>query len=454
MNYDDIQNVDLSINSIDIRKFIIIPPEVKPELVEKLHKEAENAGFEIDSIADSKTHFTLDKFKVPSEAANEIIDELDNTKEDIKEINLKTLKDEGGHIVLDKKLSSLISTFIVSTNKYTSINKEQVLSVLQNILSDLYRHEIEGIEFLDEETLDYLAKAAVSKKLEEAQLNLDTAMIKMLVQIRKISLLWLYDAISLNYYNLSIPREEISKVQNKDELLLNDTHYEAIHITIHSSPTSLRKNDVWFDSLGKTLVTINTGRETQDIIIPLMFSIFIDKASFEWRIEYANIFTTAIARAVRELNYQLRMLDLDYSKYDVQKLKEERDVLQNGFDFLRNTLIKIKNQVENENKSMKRYYSSTYQRNLARFLGGAISSSIRENSPLNSLDKMDILVEKMESSIEEISSLSIHTRDTLSKLIEAKEQKNVKLFEKIKNNLKDILLIANSGATLWKLIKG
>ncbi|MGB8218021.1 MAG: hypothetical protein WCE94_12040 [Candidatus Methanoperedens sp.] len=449
----DKQNVDLSINSIDIRKFIIIPPEVKPELVEKLRKEAENAEFELNPIANSKTHFTLDKFKVPLAEADIIIDDLNNAKEHIKEINLQTLKNEEGHVILDKKLTSLISTFIVSTNKYTNINKERVLSVLQNILSDLYRHDIEGIEFLDYETLDHLAEAAVSKKLEDAQLNLDTAMIKMLIQIRKISLLWLYDAISLNFYNLNVPREEMFKIQNMDEILLNNTHYEVIHVA-HNSPTSLRRTDVLFDSLGKTLVTINTGKQTQDYIIPLMFSIFIDKASFDWRIEYANMFTTAMARAVRELNYQLGMLDLDYSKYDVQKLKEEKEVLQNGFDFLRNTLIQIKNQVEIENKSMKRYYSLTYQRNLARFLGGGISSSIRENSPLNSLDKMDILVEKMDSSIEEISSISIHTRDTLSKLIEAKEQKNVKLFEKIKNNLKDVLLIASSGANLWKLITG
>lgn len=449
----DNQNIDLSINSIDIRKFIIFPPEVKPELVDKLRKEAEGARFEINPIAGLKTHFTLDKFKVPSEEADIIIEDLNNAKDHIKELNLQALKNEEGQIILDKKLTTLISSFIVSTNKYANINKERVLSVLQNILSDLYRHDIDGIEFLDYETLDYLAEAAVSKKLEEAQLNLDTAMIKMLIQIRKISLLWLYDAISLNYYNINVPREEMSKIQNKEELLLNNTHYEVIHVT-HESPTSLRKTDILFDSLGKTLVTINTGRQTQDFIIPLMFSIFIDKASFEWRIEYANMLTTALARAVRELNYQVKMLELDYSNCDVIKLKEEKDVLQNGFDFLRTTFIRIKNQVENENKSMKRYYSSNYQRNLARFLGGAISSSIRENSPLSSLNKMDILVEKMDSSIEEISNLSIHTNDTLSKLIVAKKQKNVKLFEKIKNNLKDILSIASSGVTLWKLIKG
>lgn len=316
MNNDNVPNVDLSINSVDIRKFIIIPPEVKPELVENLRKEAENAGFEINSISSSTNHFTLDKFKVPSEEAERIIEELNNAKEEIKQISLKTLKDEEGHIILDKKLSSLISSFIVSTNKYTNTNKEQVLSILQNILSDLYRHDIEGIEFLDEETLNHLAEAAISKKLEDAQINLDTAMIKMLIQIRKISLLWLYDAISLNYYNINIPIGEISKVQNKRELSLNGTYYEVIHIT-HDSPTSLKdytlKNtNVLFDSLGKTLVTINTGKQNQDFIIPLMFSLFIDKASLEWRIEYANMYTTAIARAVRELNYQLRLLDLDY----------------------------------------------------------------------------------------------------------------------------------------------
>jgi len=62
----DKQNVDLSINSIDIRKFIIIPSEVKPESVEIIRKEVENAGFEINAIANSKIHFTLDKFKVVS----------------------------------------------------------------------------------------------------------------------------------------------------------------------------------------------------------------------------------------------------------------------------------------------------------------------------------------------------------------------------------------------------
>lgn len=325
------QNVDFSINSIDIRKFIIIPSEVKPESVEKIRKEADNAGFDINAIASSKTHFTLDKFKVIPDEADIIIDELNNAKKYIKDTNLKSLENKDGNIILDKKLSSLISSFIVSTNKYSNVNKEQVLSVLQNILSDLYQHDVEGIEFLDYETLDCLAEAAISKKLEEAQLNLDAAMVKMLIQIRKISLLWLYDAVSLNYYNINIPREELTKVQNKDKLLWNDTHYEVLHIA-HESPTSMKNTNVLFDSLGKTLVTINTGRQTQDFIIPLMFSIFIDKASLEWRIEYANIFTTAIARAVKELNYQLRLLDLDYSKYDAQKLKEERDVLQNGFD--------------------------------------------------------------------------------------------------------------------------
>ena len=50
----DKQNVDLSINSIDIRKFIIIPSEVKSESVEKIRKEAENVGFEINAIANQE----------------------------------------------------------------------------------------------------------------------------------------------------------------------------------------------------------------------------------------------------------------------------------------------------------------------------------------------------------------------------------------------------------------
>ena len=123
----DTQNLDLSINSIDIRKFIIIPSEVKPESNERIRKEAENAGFEINAIASSKTHFTLDKFKVVPDEADIIIDELNNAKEYIKDANLKSLQNEQGNIILDKKLSSLISSFIVSTNKYTNANKEQVL---------------------------------------------------------------------------------------------------------------------------------------------------------------------------------------------------------------------------------------------------------------------------------------------------------------------------------------
>ncbi len=79
----DKHNVNLSINSIDIRKFIIIPPEVKPELVDKLRKEAENAEFELNSISNSKTHFTLDKFKIPFEDADKIIEEIDNAKEEM-----------------------------------------------------------------------------------------------------------------------------------------------------------------------------------------------------------------------------------------------------------------------------------------------------------------------------------------------------------------------------------
>lgn len=444
MNYDSIQDINLNISTIDIRKFIVIPPETKPELIDILRKEVENAGFEINSISGLKTHFTLDKFKTPIEEAEKIIEELDNSKEEIKKINLKSLEDEKGNIKLDQKLSGLISSFIVNTNKSFNPDKEKVLSIMKNILLDLYTHDIKGIEFLDFETLDYLVEAAISKKLEDAQINLDTALVMMLIQIRKISLLWLYDAISLNYYNLNVPKDEINKIQNQEKLSLYGKQYEVIPFTYHNNPILLKKTDLLFSPSDKTLVTINTGKHNQDIIIPLMLSIFIDKASFDWRIEYCNIITTAIARSVREISYQLKILELDFSKFEVPKIKDELQILQNGLDFLRDTLIGIKNQVESENKVIRRHYSTNYPRDLSRFLGGAISSSIRENSPLNSLNMLDGPLIKLDSSVEEISNLRVRITNTFFKLIDAKEQNDKVYFDAIRDEIgRDMKKITN-----------
>ena len=444
MDYDDIQDVDLSIDTIDIRKFIIIPPETKPELVDKLRKGAEDAGFEINSISGLKTHFTLDKLKNPLEEAGKIIEELDNSKEEIKRINLKSLEDEKGNIKLDQKLSLIISSFIVKTNKSTNPDKGRVFSILKNIFSDLYKHDIKGIEFLDFETLDYLVEATISKKLEDAQINLDTALVRMLIQIRKISLLWLYDAISLNYYNLNVPKNEINKIQNKDKISLYGKQYEILHITYPNNPILLKKMDLLFSPLEKTLVTVNTGKHNQDIIIPLMLSIFIDKASFDWRIEYCNIITMATTRSVREISYQLKILELDFSKFNVPKIKDELEILLNGLDFLRDILVDMKNQVESENKVIKRHYSTNYPRDLSRFLGGAISLSIRENSPLNSLNRLDEPLIKLDSSIEEISNLRVRMTNTFFKLIDAKEQNNKMYFDTIREEMgRDMKKITN-----------
>lgn len=444
MNYDDIPDVDLSIDTIDIRKFIIIPPETKPEFIDNLRKKAEEAGFEINSISGLKTHFTLDKLKSPFEEAEKIIEELDNSKDEIKKINLKSLEDEKGNIKLDQKLSLLISSFIVKTNKSNNPDKERVFSILKNVFLDLYKHDIKGIEFLDFETLDYLVEATISKKLEDAQMNLDAALVKMLIQIRKISLLWLYDAITLNYYNLNVNKNEISTIQNKDKLSLYGKQYEVLHITYPNNPISLKKVDLLFSPLEKTLVTINTGKHNQNIIIPLMLSIFIDKASFDWRIEYSNIITMATTRSIREISYQLKILELDFSKFYVPQVKEELEMLLNGLDFLRNILVDMKNQVESENKVIRKHYSTNYTRDLSRFLGGAISSSIRENSPLNSLKMLDEPLIKLDSSIEEISNLRVQMTNTFLKLIDAKQQNNKEYFDKIREEMgQDMRKITN-----------
>lgn len=446
---DESQEVDPEIKKIDIRRFLIIPPEVESDAIKE---EVEKTGFELNFVSGSKVHATLDKFNIPFDQKDEFLEGVYSAKETIKDLQIQTLEDGKGKIKIDTRLSSLLSTFFVELNRKCPLDYNRVFFVLESILADLYKHDVKGVEFLDERTLDYMAKATVSKKLKDAELNLDKALVSMLIQIRKLAILWLYDTLSLNFYNLTIDREDVGKIQNRDGISLNEIIYEKVPISLSGQRLGKsRRINLYFSDIESTMITFNLGRKTQNKIVPLMFSIFVDSASLKFRWEYTNILQEAMRRSYNQTTNDLRNLELDYDKLDMKDLLLIREMGNRSYDFFYQVLNKARNSIYAENNMIKRHYRTTFTKNLTRFLGGAISSDIKKHYPLSYFEALDHLVERYDKMTESIQETRLVMKKKMNELIEAKEKENPKLYKKAYKEFKEIIytLLPKISGEMW-----
>ena len=419
-----------NINSIDIRKFVLIPPEVEKTYILELIGET---SFKLNPIGGSDVLFTLDVFEVPYKEFEAKLEIIRNIKEKIKELQVNYLDDKKEKISFDNKISTLIATFLIEVNKEVDINSEQMLIVLQSILGNLYKQEIDGIEFLDEETLNYLSNATVSKILEEAKMNLNKAMINMLVQIRKLSILWFYESVSLDYYNLRTDRKEIPKLQELNIITLNNITYEKIPINIEN-----RKYPILFSDVTHTLTTLDVGKKNQDTIIPLMFSVFVDSASIKWKQNYTEIIIEAIRRSKTEILHQIKDIRYSYDEKTIEELIKEQKLLERSFEFLYRLLTDFRNTTYSENRLLKRHYEGEFSRNLKRFLGGQPPQSIIKLSPIGALQQFDLQEKKIDLTINEVSELKYNTLNVIKELIKAKKEENPSLFEKTISKFQEV----------------
>ena len=169
----------LNIKSIkNITRIIIKTSEIPKENIEKLFT---NKKIELVPIADNL--FLIEAKKVPIEEFEQIDKEINNLIKKIKIIQLAHYdnKETRNTISFPDEITEQVSKFIVAVNKEGIYDVDKVALVLQNILGDIYEHPEVDKSFLDRKSIEYLAKASVSKIMEDAKLNLTEALREILI---------------------------------------------------------------------------------------------------------------------------------------------------------------------------------------------------------------------------------------------------------------------------------
>lgn len=434
---EDNSKIRSKIFSVDVRKFILLTPEVDKESIFQL---AKKLGFEINN-PDGKDAvlFTLDAFDVPEEKVNNILDRINEVKDEIKKQQVNYYDENKDKISLDNKMLELVSTFLTNTKKYKHIDASKLQMVLSTVLGDLYQVEEENIRFLDQETIEHLAKAIVSNVLDETKLHLNQALVNTLIQIRKLAILWFFETISLNLYNLRTDRSETYKLQENREVELESKDlelagkYEVIKVNIQSKEYRLA-----FSEEEYSLITFDIGKKNQDLIIPLLSAFFIDKATVRWRLNYSRIIIKAVSRLKDQVEHQIKNLSLEYHEISVEDLLSIEKELNESFEFLYQLLFNYKNQIESGNQSLKRYYQHTYSRKISSIVGGAISKAVRKVTPLEILDECDSLVDELANTTKQISDMKFQTLSIIKQLIKAKQEEDPTLFKKAMTKFQEI----------------
>jgi hypothetical protein len=95
--------------------------------------------------------------------------------------------------------------------------------------------------------------------------------------------------------------------------------------------------------------------------------------------------------------------------------------------------------MENENETIRKRYTFDYPRALAISLGGSISRSVRQVSPLGLASECDNLLVDLNTSRNEIFETKKVVRETINELIKAKKEQNQSKFNKIAGKFQEIL---------------
>lgn len=426
-----VKKIKPKIFSVDIRKFVLLTSEVDRDSIFQM---AEKFGFKINNPLSKYTGlFTLDAMNVPVDKFDETLDKINQVKDEVKKQQIDFYDENKEQLSVDSKMLELVSKFLSKAKKDPNADVSKLQMVLSTILGDLYQIEEHNIRFLDEETIEQLARATVSDTLDKTKTHLNKALINTLIQIRKLAILWFFESISLDLYNVRIDREEIHKLQESKEIKFRGKKYEIIPVTINNKSYRLAYSETEY-----SLTTFNVGIKNQNLIIPVLSAIFIDKASLNWRLNYSKIIIKAISRLKDQTEHQIKNLILDYNEINVEDLLFAEHGTKESFEFLFQLLFNYKNQLQTENQAIRRHYKREYSRELGSMLGGAISNAVRKVTPLDLLDEFNQLVYELEKTMKEISDLKFQVVSILKELVKAKKEENPSLFKKAAKKLQEV----------------
>ena len=417
--------------AIDIRKFILITPEMDKEAIFEM---AKKFGFVINNPLKKDTgFFTLDAMGIQIEQFDDVIDKINLVKDEIKRQQINYYDKNKDKISVDSKMLELVSSFLTKAKKDSNMDSSELQMILNTVLGNLYEVDEENIRFLDEETIEHLAKATVSSVLDETKTHLNKALVNALIQIRKLAILWFFESISLDFYNLRTDRTETYKLQNYKKVEIKNTTYDVIPITI-----GRKKYRLAFSEVEHSLTTFDIGIKNQNLIIPTLAAIFIDKASLRWRLNYSKIIIKAISRLKDQTKHQIKNLKLDYNIIKVEDLLSAEKNMKESFEFLYQLLFNYKNQIETENHSLRNHYEKNYTKGLQDIVGGAISNAVRKVTPLDLLDECDGLVNELKVTLQEISNLKFEVISVVQELIKSKKEENPNLFKRGMDKLQEV----------------
>ncbi len=425
------------IDTLDIRKFVVIPREIP---LDEIRSVATENGFELNPTPGFETGlYTLDIYGVPHNEYEETIEKVQSVSEHIKNRQIELLELEKDNIQIESKLSGLVARFITQSNNNFGGGSDKAFLLLQSVLGDLQTGDIDGVNLLDTRTLGLLANATVSKSPQEAENNIISAMKETLIQIRKISLLLMFETISVTLVNIRPKKGKVIPFDDTNTFL--DRPHELIQI-----PMGHTKETIAFAESELSIIAFNMGKKKQNALIPFIFNTVLQKSSQRFRISYTNIILTAMERIEEEAYHQMSGLEYNFSKASVKDIEKIQKITEETMNFYYRMTLSFRNQILNLNQQLRITLKGSYTRNINRFVGGAISEKIRTLSPLSLLPAMEEQETRMDANIKRTSKLKSELISKMEEIKQAKIEQNPFLVKKIWNECKDLL--SKTGAEL------
>jgi hypothetical protein len=424
----------LNIKSIkNLTRIIIKTPEIPKEKIEKLFTDDK-----INLIQISDNLYLIEAKKIPFKDFEKFDNKICNIVEEIKKIQMNYYDDEEARdkISFPDEITEQISKFIVEVNKKGTYDVDKVALVLQNILGDIYQHPEVDKSFLDRKSIEYLAKASVSKIMEEAKINLTEALREILINIRKLFIAWIYDQCSISIINYETDRKEVSIIRESDLIEIQNKLFQKISLPKKWGA----RLDILYDASSNSIITSNFGKDKIKEVLPFVYLTVFDQILFHIRLETFEIERRALENIERSIIQDLNKLD-PFEKTSVDELKSLKDGLATASDFFCKLLNNQVNHMKSENRKIKLYYKRDYTRTLSnQLMKGPISKSIFALTPLRNIEELDIIAEKLERLSYRFSSLSGYVIDKMNSLIGAKKENNPTLYEKIKKEVRDFII--------------
>jgi hypothetical protein len=440
-------NIDkLNVKSIkNFTRIILKSPEVSEDYIRNLIQDDRITLINISGnlyLIEAK-NIPFEEFQYLDEHITEI---LDNIK--FAQIEFYDKPENRDSIYFSNEITDQISKFIVEVNKKGVQDVDKVTLLLQNILLDIYEHPEVEASFLDRKAIDYLAKASVSQIVEEAKINITEALKEILINIRKLILVWIYDQCNVSIINYETDRKEVSQIQENDLIKIENKIFQKISLPQRYSA----RLDILYNAESNSIITSNFGKDKIKQVLPFVYLTIFDQILFHIRLETHEIQKRALRNVERSIIQDLKQMS-SFDDVSIEDLEVELSQMTMASDFFSKLLNNQVNHLRSENRKIKIYYKRDYMRALSnQLMNGSISKELFNITAMRSLDELEITTEELQQISYDFSNLSSQVKESINGLIKAKKENNPSIFNKIKKEFNSFLsdVLAKYGAEMTK----